>query len=391
MLVSAKSNLFLNSNPPSTGASPAPASAPAPAANGLDPQTAAFFSSLSGGASFEEAQADNGLGYEEEEADTPDLLASLEASPEGEESAESPEQVEAKPAEGEVEYLEVTGENGKTKVKVDWSDRESIKRAISLSVGARKWQAERDQLKSKYENLNKEAGEYKESWAQVEQAFKREGVAGLVDLFEGRQGAFDDWRQREVDKELMRRDASPAELERLEMMERIEKLQRESSRTKQEAEAREASAKAAEEVAVRERLEASINPAFDKVRFSGTLGDPALETRLDKGIWSDAMDQLAEVEEQYGPQAVTPALAARIFKESAESVRKAISLQSKKEAAQATEQRRVEAQTKVQAATTSAARTTQGRQADMAAFKNNLDTGNWAEAFKAALTGRVKL
>jgi hypothetical protein len=343
---------------------------------------------------MEEAQEQHGLGYEEEEADTPDPLASLEASPDGDDPLEGEQakpQEEAKPAEGEVEYLEVTGENGKTKVKVDWSDRDSIKRAISLSVGARKWQAERDQLKSKYDSVAKEAGEYKESWAQVEQAFKKEGVAGLVDLFEGRQGAYDEWKQREVDKELMRRDASPAELERLEMMERIEKLQRESSRTKQEAEAREASAKAAQEVAVRERLEASINPAFDKVRFSGTLGDAALETRLDKGIWSDAMDQLAEVEEQYGPQAVTPALAARIFKESAESVRKAISMQSKKEAAKATEQRRTEAQTKVQTATTSAARTSQGRQADMAEFKQNLDSGNWAEAFKAALTGRVKL
>lgn len=389
MFVSAKSTLFLNANQPSGGPA-SPAAAPAPSANGLDPQTAALFSSLNGGASLEEAQEENGLGYEEEAEDMPDPLASLE---EGEQEAPAEEQAtEEKPAEPtDVEYLEVTGENGKTKVKVDWSDRESIKRAISLSVGARKWQAERDQLKSKYESVAKEAGEYKESWAQVEQAFKRDGVAGLVDLFEGRQGAYDEWRQREVDKELMRRDASPAELERLEMMERIEKLQRESSRTKQEAEAREAAAKAAEEAAVRERLEASINPAFDKVRFAGTLGDEALETRLDKGIWSDAMDQLAEIEEQYGPQAVTPALAARIFKESAESVRKAISLQSKKEAAKATEQRRVEAQTKVQAATTSAARTQTSRQADLAQFKQNLDTGNWADAFKAALTGRVKL
>lgn len=389
MFVSAKSTLFLNANPPSGGPA-SPAAAPAPSANGLDPQTAALFSSLNGGASLEEAQEENGLGYEEEAEDMPDPLAALE---EGEQEAPAEEQAqEEKPAEPtDVEYLEVTGENGKTKVKVDWSDRESIKRAISLSVGARKWQAERDQLKSKYESVAKEAGEYKESWAQVEQAFKRDGVAGLVDLFEGRQGAYDEWRQREVDKELMRRDASPAELERLEMMERIEKLQRESSRTKQEAEAREAAAKAAEEAAVRERLEASINPAFDKVRFAGTLGDEALETRLDKGIWSDAMDQLAEIEEQYGPQAVTPALAARIFKESAESVRKAISLQSKKEAAKATEQRRVEAQTKVQAATTSAARTQTSRQADVAQFKQNLDTGNWADAFKAALTGRVKL
>lgn len=389
MLVSAKSTLLLDANQPGSGGSASPAAAPAPSANGLDSQTAAFFSSLSGGASLEDAQEQNGLGYEEEEADTPDPLDALGQEDQEVQAEESvPEE---KPVQGEVEYLEVTGENGKTKVKVDWSDRESIKRAISLSVGARKWQAERDQLKAKYESTAKEAGEYKDSWTQVESAFKREGVAGLVDLFEGRQGAYEEWRQREVDKELMRRDASPAELERLEMMERIEKLQRESSRTKQEAEARESAAKAAEEVAVRERLEASINPAFDKVRFAGTLGDQALETRLDKGIWSDAMDQLAEVEEQYGPQAVTPALAARIFKESAESVRKAISLQSKKEAAQATEQRRVEAQTKVQAATTSAARTSQGRQADMAEFKNNLDTGNWADAFRAALTGRVKL
>lgn len=389
MIVSAKSNLFLDSNPVSSGGQAGSQSASAPSANGLDPQTAALFSSLNGGASLEDAQNENGLGYEEEEADSPDLLASLEAGEEEQQEA-APAQEEA-PKEDQVEYLEVTGENGKTKVKVDWSDRESIKRAISLSVGARKWQAERDQLKAKYEGLSKEAGEYKESWSQVEQAFKRDGVAGLVDLFEGRQGAYDEWRQREVDKELMRRDASPAELERLEMMERIEKLQRESSRTKQEAEAREAAAKAAEEAAVRERLEASINPAFDKVRFAGTLGDEALETRLDKGIWSDAMDQLAEIEEQYGPQAVTPALAARIFKESAESVRKAISLQSKKEAAKATEQRRTEAQTKVQAATTSAARATQGRQAELTQFKQNLDNGNWADAFKAALTGRVKL
>ncbi len=156
---------------------------------------------------------------------------------------------------------------------------------------------------------------------------------------------------------------------------------------KQEAEAKEASAKAAAEAAVRERLEASVNPAFDAVRFAGTLGDDALETRLDKGVWSDAMDTLAEVEEKYGPEAITPQLARKVFKESAESVRKALQVQAKKEAAAATTARRTEAQTQVAKATTQQT----SRQAEAEQFKQNLNTGNWAEAFKSVLTGRVKL
>lgn len=359
------------------------------APGGLDPQTASLLSSLQGGAEFDQAAADAGYGAEEEEETYADPMDELGQEGEAASQEAAPEQKEEKPAD--VEYIEVTGESGRTKLKIDWSDRESIKKAVSMAAGARKWQAERDQLKSKYEGLAKEAGEYKESWAQVEAAFKGNGVAGLVDLFEGRQGAYEEWRQREVDKELMRRDATPAELERLEMVERMEKLQRESSRMKQEAEQKELTAKAAAEAAVRDRLEASVNPAFDAVRFAGTLGDESLETRLDKGVWSDAMDTLAEVEEKYGPEAITPQLARKVFKESAESVRKALQVQAKKEAAAATTARRAEAQEKVAKATVGAASAQTSRQAEVESFKNNLNTGNWAEAFKSVLTGRVKL
>lgn len=354
----------------------------------LDPNTSAAVSAMIKGEDVDPSQPSD---QDDEPTETEDPLAAFRDGQESQTEGDSTDSQVSKPADKkdeQVEYLEVTGENGRTKIKVDWNNKEAIKNAIKLSVGARKWQAERDQLQSKYKEVMAEYEDTKNSWAAVESAYKSQGVQGLVDLFAGKEGAYSDWLQKQVERELLKRDASPAELERLELQEKLERLESQNKKVTTEAQKRQEELQRQQEAVQRERLESSIHPAFEKYRFAGELGDAALEARLDKAIWTDAMDALAEIEESQGAQAITPQVASRVFKEVAESIKKAVQVQSKKEAAAASEQRKVAAQTKVAQKTQTVA---QSKQSGHEEFKEALNKGSFTDMFKLVASGRVKL
>lgn len=306
---------------------------------------------------------------------------------EAEAQAGSEQTAKADAPEGEVEYLDLTDETGRKRLKIDWNNREAIKKAISMAAGARKWQAERDQLKAKLEAQETSSKDVKEAWDAVSNAYESQGIEGLVDLLAAEQGAYQKWLSSQLQKELAKRDASPDELERIQLKERLDKMEREraveSKRLKEREEAVAKERATAEEA----QLQSIVNPAFDKVRFAGTLGNEQLEDRLDRTVWSEAIDILSNIEEQQGKQAVTPAVTRKVFQEVAESLRGALQVKAKEEAAAAAEVRKTQAATKVAAK----AQTVQGsRQTDAESFKKNIADGNWSAALASMLSGKVK-
>jgi len=295
--------------------------------------------------------------------------------------------VEQPEADGEVEYLDLTDDTGRKRIKIDWNNRDAIKKAISMAAGARKWQNERDQLRK---NLEEREAQYKDvqtAWDAVEQAYTNQGLEGLVDLLANKQGAYAEWVQQQVDKELQKRDATPDELEKIQLRERLDRIERErnieSKRLKEREDAIAQERAAAEEAA----LQSVVNPSFDRVRFAGTLGNEQLEERLDRTVWSEAIDILANIEEEQGKQAITPAMTRRVFEEVASSLRQGLNMKAKEEAATAAEARKANAATKVAAK----AQTVQGsRQVDKESFNKHIAENNWAAALSSMLTGRVK-
>ena len=289
--------------------------------------------------------------------------------------------------EGEVEYLELTDDTGRKRVKIDWNNRDAIKKAISMAAGARKWQAERDQLKAKLQEQETSAKDVQEAWTAVSTAYESQGIEGLVDLLAAEQGAYQKWLQNQLQKELAKRDASPDELERIQLKERLDKMEKERALESRKLKEREEAIAKEREAAEEAQIQSVVNPAFDKVRFAGTLGNEQLEDRLDRTVWSEAIDILANIEEQQGRTAVTPAVARKVFQEVAESLRGALQVKAKEEAAAATEVRKAQAATKVAAK----AQTVQGsRQTEAESFKKNIAEGNWSAALTSMLSGRVK-
>jgi len=306
---------------------------------------------------------------------------------EAEAQAGSEQTAKADASEGEVEYIDLTDETGRKRLKIDWNNRDAIKKAISMAAGARKWQAERDQLKAKLEAQETSSKDVKEAWDAVSNAYETQGIEGLVDLLAAEQGAYQKWLSSQLQRELAKRDASPDELERIQLKERLDKMEREraveAKRLKDREEAVAKERAAAEEA----QLQSIVNPAFDKVRFAGTLGNEQLEDRLDRTVWSEAIDILSSIEEQQGKQAVTPAVTRKVFQEVAESLRGALQVKAREEAAAASETRKAQAATKVAAK----AQTVQGsRQTDSESFKKNIADGNWSAALASMLSGRVK-
>lgn len=288
---------------------------------------------------------------------------------------------------GEIEYVELTDETGRKKIKVDWNNRDAIKKAISMAAGARKWQNERDQLRKTLEQKEAEYQDVSTAWNAIEQAYTTQGLEGLVDLLANKQGAYTEWLQNQVNKELMKRDATPDELEKIQLKERLDRIERERKiESKRLTEREEAIAKeraAAEEAA----LQSVVNPSFDRVRFAGTLGNEQLEDRLDRAVWSEAIDVLSNIEEQQGKQAITPAMTRRVFQEVADSLRQGLNIKAKEEAAVAAEARKANVATKVAAK----AQTVQGsRQTDKESFNKHIAENNWGAALASMLTGRVK-
>lgn len=297
------------------------------------------------------------------------------------------EQAAKQVTEDGVEYLELTDDTGRKRIKIDWNNRDAIKKAISMAAGARKWQAERDQLRTKLQEQETSAKDVQEAWNAVSNAYESQGIEGLVDLLAAEQGAYQKWFQSQLQKELAKRDASPDELERIQLKERLDRMERERALESRKLKEREEAIGKERAAAEEAQIQSIVNPAFDKVRFAGTLGNEQLEDRLDRTVWSEAIDILANIEEQQGRAAVTPAVTRKVFQEVAESLRGALQVKAKEEAAAASEVRKAQAATKVAAK----AQTVQGsRQTEAESFKKNIADGNWSAALTSMLSGRVK-
>lgn len=252
------------------------------------------------------------------------------------------------PASSGKESITVTDDKGKRKVEIDWNNKEQLKKYVQMAHGARKWQAERDQALGAKRELEEKVSSLSSNWATLEDAYQSKGVAGLVDLLEGRQGAFDEWEKSRIDRYNFLQKATPEQRELLAAKEseavraaEIEKIRRENEDFKK-------SIAQERETAEMKALESTVHPVFDRYRFADKLGDADTESMFDEMLWNSALKRLEPYEEKGIP--VTADLVEKEFKAVAVALRKRINVQAEKKAAKAVEQKKQEATENAQAA-----------------------------------------
>lgn len=282
------------------------------------------------------------------------------------------------------ESITVTDDKGKRKIQIDWNDKEKLKKYVQMAHGARKWQAERDQALSAKTELEGKVKDLSSSWETLETAYQNGGVSALVDLLEGRKGAFDDWEKSRIDRYNFLQKATPAQKELFEAKERESTREAEIARLRKEQEDFRNSIVAEKEAASLKSLEGTVHPAFDRYRFADKLGDADTESMFDEMLWNNALKRLEPYEEKGVP--ITADLVDREFKAVSAALRKRINVQAEKKAAKAVEQKKREATENAQAAISAGYKSSNvGQEAMNLAKEGNLGAlfKNWSKYGKA--------
>lgn len=315
---------------------------------------------------------------------------SQESSEAESEESEKPEEITDEPSQpqkkqaADIEEIIISDEEGRKKVKVDWSDREKLKKYVQMAAGMRKFQAERDRLQAELKNSQPRLQELESSWKAIEQAYQQEGIRGLVNLLSNRPDGYDQWITQEYQRRKERENASPAQIEKMDLEEKLATERRAREQLAKKVEDDMKRAEAEREQAAQKALEAKLHPAFDKYRFAGKLGDRAVEDQYDRAIWNLAISRLEEIPDTVE---LTSQLVEKEFRTVAMNFRKMINQQAEKKATAVVNQKKVAAQEKVATSAVNGMRNSGAADA----FKSDIKKGDFTSALRSVLTGKVRL
>ncbi len=276
----------------------------------------------------------------------------------------------------EKEFIVITDESGKRrKVEVDYSNREAVKKAFTEAAGMRKFQAERDKTIQARKELEKKLSERESDWQKLEEAYKK-GPEEVFDRLSGTSGAFQQYVQKQLERQKFLENASPEEIKALEANEKADKTARELAQIREENEKFRKEMLTQKEEVETKALESKVHPIFDKYRFADKLDSPEDEQVFDEMLWNSALKRL-EPYEQEGLD-ITPELVDREFRAVSGILRKRIGLQAEKKADKVIAQKKNEAKENVQSTVMSGYKsTTEAQQA-----KSLIESGDLAGVFR---------
>lgn len=250
-----------------------------------------------------------------EDATSDATVDKLETSSEDDEADDS---VDSE-SDGSTEMITITDAKGRREVEIDYNDHDKIKKYAKMAYGARKWQAERDAAREQLTTEQEAHSELQSNWKALETAFESQGVAGIIDLLENREGAYREFEQSIIERHELRRTATPEELEAIDGRDREARLQRQLETERKAREKFEAKVTQDRDAAEIANLQAMVNPVFEKYRFAGKLGNKVAEHKFDKGLYNDIVDALVPYEKAGRP--ITRALVERIARKESQETR----------------------------------------------------------------------
>lgn len=285
----------------------------------------------------------------------------------------------------DIEELFVTDEKGRRSVKVDFSDRDSIKQLIAKSYGMRKFQKERDEAKRVADESRQKLTELQKFQEELQTAVDRDGIKGLVNLVLGQEDAYESHLQQQLERAKARDKASPEQLKQIEALERAEEMERKSEYMAKQLEQRQQREAQLQQEQETQSLQQMLNRPYAKHSFTGKLGDAELEDTYNEALWNLATSKLKQLPED---TELTDSLVEKTFKQVASTFNKAVTKQVKERTAKTTQRKKDSASVRVQQ------RARAGLPKSESAserFKKNIRSQNWGDALAAVMEGRVKL
>lgn len=249
--------------------------------------------------------------------------AELSASPDSDDSELTSAATEGQ-ASADIEEITVTGPKGRRKIKVDFSDKDKIKKHVQLAYGARKWQKERDDAQAQLKELQTDYEAMKKDWDRMDELYKEGGLRALVNTIEGSDEAFEALIDAELKRKQEWEKMSPVEREMVEREKRLEAQAKQSERTREEYEKKLQEIQQRQEQAETRQLESQIHPSFDRYRFAGKLGDAVAEHEFDQLLWTRALGNLEKIPEDVE---ITQAVIDREFRKIANTINKHLNSQ----------------------------------------------------------------
>lgn len=322
-----------------------------------------------------------------ETQDTEENSAELEASQlETAKALKVPEtSKKASASKGNTEEVFVKGVDGKRQaIKIDYTDRESIKQAFLKAAGMRKFQLERDKVTQEHKKFQGDFEKLKKDMDVLEDVYSKQGVKGLISKLGG-----DAELKKLVDDELRHREymqsLTPQEKSTLEFKQREEETNKKLADTEARFKQLADQIASKEDQATTRSLESRLHPAFDRYRFSGKLGDDMVEHQLDETVWNQATKRLAEYPDDVE---LTQAIVDKEFRAVAQNLQKVITVQAEKKVQKTVDKKKSEA---AQAAQVVAKKGLSTGGAAKEKFVDSIKSGDIMGALAQMTSGKIKL
>jgi hypothetical protein len=304
-------------------------------------------------------------------------------------SEEAPQEVSSKDSESkpeekpeitsDIEELLVSDEQGRRKVKIDWNDRESIKKQISLAHGARKWQSDKDKVSKDFEAYKAESKDKVDTYDILDKTFRNQGAEGVLKLLAGEDGLKQYKARITAEAEFLAK-ASPEQKKAYEIEQVLQQERAEKQRLVEEQKAFLAKLESEKKAAEEKQFESIINPAFEKYRFQGKLGDEVTEHHLDQAIWTQTLARLETLPEEQ----LTASNIEKEFRTVAAAFGKAIGKQASETAKKVVESKKADAKV----ALTTAAIKGMKSNTTSSEVKDKIAKGNLTDALRDIFSGK---
>lgn len=273
--------------------------------------------------------------------------------------------------------------SGGRKMKIDWNDKESIKRQIQMAGGVSKLKSQHDAMLGQKKELEAKHSELSEIMNVLESTFQKQGAKGVINLLAGKDDAWDNQLKQEMARAKAYENATPDQRNYLELQEALEAERKEKASILADVKSQTERAKLDREAADRSSAEAAVHPVFEKYRFAGKLGDTAVEQQLDDAIWSKAVRNIQEVPEHE----LTQARIDKEFRSVAATFQKMFKDQGSKNAEKVLAKKKENATAAVGAAAVKGMAGVTGK----GTVRERIASGDLKSALADVLMGRVKL
>jgi hypothetical protein len=315
------------------------------------------------------------------EADIEKELAGTQGATEEQGSEEQTSAATTPKSDSPVDVIRVELEDGRAaKIKVDFSDKEAVKSFIAEQyASARKAKALEEQLTS----IKPDYDDMKTAFEQIESAVEN-GIEAVVDLLYGKPGQFKQLLDSEIERRELRKYATEAELAAMDREDEAKRTARLTAAERKKLENEKQSIEAQKAKAAEDALYSRLERQFNQIRVDGILGDSELEDFVNRAIWRESIDQLAELEAK-NPNLPDAAIK-QIMNDVASKVRNKFQATQKEATKKAVTSQKTEAQQKVAAKATSVA--SPSRQQMQESVNSKVDAGDIRGLTRLLLRGQ---